>query len=128
MASPEKTVDQPDPQGVEDVEIAEVSSTPPDVRLSARRLVEDVLYQKNLLIRLRSGIAGPVEPVLWKYAYGDPKIHHKVQSEEQRFKRLREAMKNLRLQNPEAAKLLDLQAQSVTAVDAEVDTPEESDE
>ena len=123
MASPEKTVEEP-----QDVEIAEVSSTPPDVRLSARRLVEDVEYQKNLLIRLRSGIAGPVEPVLWKYAYGDPKIHHKVQSEEQRFKKLRDAMKALRANDPEAAKLLDMQVQSSTAVDAEVEEPGESDE
>ncbi len=43
-----------------------------EIRDVARRLVEDRLYQKNLLIRLRKGTAGPMEAVVWAYAYGRP--------------------------------------------------------
>lgn len=44
-----------------------------EIRSIAKRLVEDELYQRNLLERLRAGTAGSVEVLLYHYAYGKPK-------------------------------------------------------
>jgi hypothetical protein len=44
-----------------------------EVRELARRLVEDPEYQESVQQRLKDGLAGPLEPLLWHYAYGKPK-------------------------------------------------------
>lgn len=44
-----------------------------EVREIATRLVTDPAYVEALSIRLREGTAGPMEPLLWTYAYGKPK-------------------------------------------------------
>ncbi|MBA2253376.1 MAG: hypothetical protein H0W13_11865 [Nitrospirales bacterium] len=46
-----------------------------EVRAIAQRLLTDARYRKNLLKRLRAGMLGPLELVLWAYAYGKPKEH-----------------------------------------------------
>jgi hypothetical protein len=43
-----------------------------EVREASRRLVEDPIYRANLKARLDAGTAGPMETLLWKYAYGEP--------------------------------------------------------
>ena len=44
-----------------------------DVKECARRLVQDPTYLVGLQRRLRSGGAGPIEMLLWHYAYGKPR-------------------------------------------------------
>lgn len=41
-----------------------------EVRELARRLVQDKTYQRSLRRRLMNGTLGPLEIVLWHYAYG----------------------------------------------------------
>ena len=43
-----------------------------DVRSLARELVQDDDYRRALAKRIRAGTAGPMEPLLWSYAYGEP--------------------------------------------------------
>lgn len=44
-----------------------------EVRAAARLLVEDPGYRTSLAVRLKLGEAGPMETLLWQYAYGKPK-------------------------------------------------------
>ena len=44
-----------------------------EVRDLARRLVEDPEYKAALKARLLNGQSGPIESLLWQYAYGKPK-------------------------------------------------------
>ena len=44
-----------------------------EVREIATRLVTDPAYVEALATRLREGTAGPMEGLLWTYAYGKPK-------------------------------------------------------
>lgn len=44
-----------------------------EVRALAQRLVLDPQYQAALWRRLCRGRAGPLEPLLWKYAFGEPR-------------------------------------------------------
>jgi len=44
-----------------------------EVRTLAQRLVGDRQYRENLQERLRAGHAGPVEILLWHYAFGKPR-------------------------------------------------------
>ena len=48
------------------------NKTTVEVRELARRLVEDPQYVDLLARRLKAGKAGPIEVVLWHYAYGKP--------------------------------------------------------
>ena len=52
-----------------------------EVRAIGRLLLSDEVYLKNLTQRLRDGKAGPVEPLLWQYAYGKPN-HNTGEAEE----------------------------------------------
>lgn len=44
-----------------------------EIKEASRALLEDPLYLEALRIRLLRGEAGPVEPLLYHYAYGKPK-------------------------------------------------------
>ena len=44
-----------------------------EIREAARLLLEDPSYRRSLRSRLISGNAGPVEALLFHYAYGKPK-------------------------------------------------------
>ena len=44
-----------------------------DIKAIATRLVSDPGYVESLKVRLKRGTAGPVEPLLFHYAYGRPK-------------------------------------------------------
>ena len=48
------------------------NKTHAEVRALAQLLVSDEAYLENLTQRLRDGKAGPIEPLLWHYAYGKP--------------------------------------------------------
>ena len=52
-----------------------------EVRALTRLLLSDDDYLENLTQRLRDGKAGPVEPLLWQYAYGKP-VHILGEQEE----------------------------------------------
>lgn len=43
-----------------------------EAKAAARRLVEDPDYLKTLRGRLITGMAGPMEALIWAYAYGRP--------------------------------------------------------
>jgi hypothetical protein len=43
-----------------------------EIRDVARRLLDDLEYRRSLQARLISGKAGPVETLLFHYAYGKP--------------------------------------------------------
>ena len=49
-----------------------------EIKTLAARLLNDKTYLRNLRIRLRLGEAGPVEVMLYHYAYGQPskKVEH----------------------------------------------------
>jgi hypothetical protein len=49
-----------------------VNKTTREIKAIATRLVEDPEYMKSLRERLIAGTAGPLEPVLFYYAYGKP--------------------------------------------------------
>jgi hypothetical protein len=104
-----------------------VTHTTPAVRLVARKLVEDETYQKLLLERMKDGTAGPMEPLLWKYAYGDPRIHHPKPvdaQDKERFDEIRRRARDLLKDNPARAKEIDMAfavaAQEPIDVEAEV--------
>jgi hypothetical protein len=47
----------------------------------AQEIVRDPVYRQNLLQRARDNALGPMEPVLWAYAYGKPADHVRVAME-----------------------------------------------
>ena len=51
------------------------------IRETSQRLLSDPEYQAALKIRLRRGTAGPVEPLLYHYAFGRPKETIAVESD-----------------------------------------------
>lgn len=44
-----------------------------EIRQLARHLLQDKAYRRSLRRRLVNGTLGPLEIVLWHYAYGKPK-------------------------------------------------------
>ena len=44
-----------------------------EIRQLARHLLEEKTYRRSLRRRLMNGTLGPLEIVLWHYAYGKPK-------------------------------------------------------
>ena len=56
-----------------------IAKTKKEAREICRSLVEDKVYQRHLLNRLRRGDLGPMEPILWQYAYGKPATDLTVQ-------------------------------------------------
>lgn len=80
-------------------------STARDVAL---RLVEDQKYQKNLLRRLRDGIAGPIEIWLWRYAFGDPaKSDEESKLQHERYEKMRAEVLEFLKSAPERARVLE---------------------
>lgn len=49
-----------------------------EVREAANALVDDPEYRQALSVRLKTGAAGPMEPLLWHYAKGKPVERHEV--------------------------------------------------
>jgi hypothetical protein len=98
----------------------------PDPVTIARRLVEDPKYVENLQSRMRDGVEPAAVVVhIWRLAYGDHRIHHKAPETEERFNKMREAVKRLREEDPERAKALDVLVMGVVSV---VSDAEESDD
>jgi hypothetical protein len=46
-----------------------------EVREAASQLVDDAEYRQRLRERLLDGTAGPIEFLLWQFAYGKPPAH-----------------------------------------------------
>jgi len=74
-----------------------------DGRVVALKIISDPAYRKNLMSRLRSGDAGPIENLLWLFAYGKPHESHDTVAADKRTLEVREAalkaLKNLKLRH-----------------------------
>jgi hypothetical protein len=114
----------------DDVGRVGLTVTTPDVREAARRLIEDPQYVEALKERLRLGLAGPMEPMLWRYAHGDPKIHHRRPLDDgdlKRFASMRSAVRALIRENPARAEELDMAFQLAAGTPINVDGEPESE-
>jgi len=74
-----------------------------DGRATALKIIADPAYRKNLMARLRSGDAGPIENLLWLFAYGKPHESRDTVAADKRTLEVREAalkaLKGLRLRH-----------------------------
>lgn len=74
-----------------------------DGRVVALKLISDPAYRKRLMSRLRRGEAGPIENLLWLFAYGKPHESHDTVTADKRTLEVREAalkaLKNLKLRH-----------------------------
>jgi hypothetical protein len=57
------------------------NKTTSELRSLARALVDDPVYRTALQARLIEGSAGPIEILLWHYAYGKPREVVEIQGE-----------------------------------------------
>jgi hypothetical protein len=74
-----------------------------DGRTAALKIISDPAYRKNLMARLRRGDAGPIENLLWLFAYGKPHESHDTVTADKRTLEVRDAalkaLKNLKLRH-----------------------------
>jgi hypothetical protein len=73
----------------------------------AKRLVNDPDYRVALALRLKQGVAGPIEVHLWRLAYGEPPKNDSIRDEEmKRFQDMREHLFTFLQDSPLEARAL----------------------
>jgi hypothetical protein len=77
-------------------------------RSLAKILALDSRYQKNLLKRMRQGIAGPVEIWVWRYAFGEPEKNvEEAKRQTEAYEKMRADVRNFLETAPERSKILE---------------------
>jgi len=94
----------------------------------ALKLITDPEYLAELQIRLKAGLAGPIEPYLWKLGLGDWTVHHPkaTAADDERFEKIREEAKRILHNDPEKAREVDLAIASSAGLPITL-TPETKD-